>query len=453
MKKPRILIVDDRHDIYLSTSFVLEDNGYCTIEANSPDQARQIIQQDKVDLILLDMNFSLDTTSGEEGITFLSWLSKSDFNIPVVAMTAWSNVALAVKAMQLGAGDFIEKPWQNQRLLQIIKQQLTLSSLRVQNKKTQQRLESIVQQEYVWRSPCMRKLLEQIKSVAVTDVNILLTGENGTGKSQLAKAIHLLSGYRAGRFVSVNMGAIAESLFESEMFGHKKGAFTDAKNNRIGRIELANQGTLFLDEIANIPMSQQVKLLRVLESGQYEVLGSSHTQYMNTRIISATNSDLQKLIANEEFREDLFYRLNTLEFRVPTLREREQDIVPLAEHFISQLSRKYKREAVVLTESAKRMLKTYHWPGNIRELSHLMERAILLVQGNELCADDLPMISASLNQKEDKFAMMTLEQAERKLIKQALVSTASNMTQAAKLLGLTKSSLYRRLEKYDDIQR
>ena len=450
MNKPRILIVDDRRDIYLSTSFVLEDNGYCPLEANSPHQARETIKQKSIDLILLDMNYSLDTTSGEEGITFLSWLSESVFNIPVVAMTAWSNVALAVKAMQLGAGDFIEKPWQNQRLLQVIKQQLALSNLQTQNQKLQQRLEPTVQRDYVWRSPCMLQLLEQVNSVASTGVNILLTGDNGTGKSLLAKTIHSASGYQSGPFISVNMGAIAESLFESEMFGHKKGAFTDAKNNRIGRFELANQGTLFLDEIANIPMSQQAKLLRVLESGQYEALGSSQTQQMNTRIISATNGDLNKLIANEKFREDLFYRLNTLEFRVPSLRERELDIIPLAEYFICIFTQKYQRGEITLSTQAKNNLCAYHWPGNIRELSHLMERAVLLRQNAELSGDDLSLLP---KRTDESIAMMTLEQAERKLIKQALVSSANNISKAAKLLGLTKSSLYRRLEKYGDIQR
>ncbi|WP_337993202.1 sigma-54 dependent transcriptional regulator [Thalassomonas actiniarum] len=456
MNKPRILIVDDRRDIYLSTSFWLEDNDYYPLEANSPEQAREILKQHSIDLILLDMNYSRDITSGEEGIAFLSWLSKSEFNIPVVAMTAWSNVDLAVKAMQLGAGDFIEKPWENQRLLQIIKHQLALSNLQDQNQKLQQRLEPVAQQDYVWRSSCMLQLMKQISNVAGTDVNILLTGENGTGKSLLAEKIHSLSQYHSGPFISVNMGAIAESLFESEIFGHKKGAFTDAKSNRIGRIGLANNGTLFLDEIANIPLSQQAKLLRVLESGQYEMLGSSHTQQMNTRIISATNANLNKQINNDEFREDLFYRLNSLEFRVPSLREREQDIVPLAEHFIRIYTDKYQRPPITLSSQAQDILCVYDWPGNIRELSHLMERAVLLSQSTEISSQDLSMLVPRSKESEkanETMTMMTLEQAERKLIKQALVTTENNITQAAKLLGLTKSSLYRRLEKYDEIQR
>lgn len=298
-----ILVVDDCPEIRLSAGFVLEDNGYQVIEADSPYQAKALIQNNKIDLILLDMNYSLDTTSGEEGLELLAWIQKSELNIPAVAMTAWSNVALAVKAMQLGAGDFIEKPWKNQRLLQIIAHQLSMAGLKVQNQKLQQRLEPIKQDEYVWRSACMQQLMMQIQSIATTDVAILLTGDNGTGKSQLARHIHDLSTRQSRPFIGVNMGAISESLFESEMFGHKKGAFTDAKSSRIGRFELAKQGTLFLDEIANIPMSQQAKLLRVVESGDYEVLGSSQTEKTNIRIISASNGNFEKLISEERFRE------------------------------------------------------------------------------------------------------------------------------------------------------
>ncbi|GLS26648.1 sigma-54-dependent transcriptional regulator [Marinibactrum halimedae] len=459
MNKPHILIVDDRHDIFLSASFVLEDNGYYPLQAKSPGEARAKIKQNHIDLILLDMNYSLDINSGEEGLAFLSWLSESSFMIPVVAMTAWANVELAVKAMQLGAGDFIEKPWKNQRLLQIIKQQLKLSNLQNQNQKLKQRLEPKKQESFTWRSDCMVQLMQQIDSVADTEVSILLTGENGTGKSQLAEKIHSLSCQKSGPFIAVNMGAITDSLFESEMFGHKRGAFTDAKSNRIGRIELAKQGTLFLDEIANIPLSQQAKLLRVLESGQYEVLGSSQTQQMKTRIISATNADLHGLIATDRFREDLYYRLNTLEFRVPALREREEDIIPLAEHFIAIYRMKYQKPTMTLGETCQRALLNYPWPGNIRELSHLMERTVLLARNTELSENDLPITPKSATAKsisvtrEDTFSTMTLEQSERHLIEQALARTDNNITQAAKLLGLTKSSLYRRLEKYSDIQR
>lgn len=450
MVTPTILIVDDRADIIVSAQFVLEDNGYQAIGAKSPYDAKDIIEQNNISIILLDMNYSLDTTSGEEGLEFLAWLQKSEYNIAVVAMTAWSNVELAVKAMQLGAGDFIEKPWKNQRLLQVISQQLELSGLKQQNKKLAQRLEPSEQFGFQWQSSCMTDLLQQIESVAAADVSILLTGENGTGKSQLAQHIHQYSSRSTEPFISVNMGAISESLFESEMFGHNKGAFTDAKTDRIGRFELANKGTIFLDEIANIPLSQQAKLLRVLETGEYEVLGSSKTLRTNVRIISATNGDVNAMIGKDEFREDLLYRLNTIEFRLPPLRARQQDIIPLAEYFLEQYRVKYNREVSTISAHAKQALMTYHWPGNIRELSHLTERAVLLAKHSELVVSDFNLKSqdaaTSIN-------MMTLEQAERLLLKQALSNTDGNMTHAAKLLGLTKSSMYRRLEKYDDIQK
>ena len=450
MVAPTILIVDDRADIIVSAQFVLEDNGYQAIGAKSPYEAKDIIEQNNVDVILLDMNYSLDTTSGEEGLEFLSWLQRSHYDIAVVSMTAWSNVELAVKAMQLGAGDFIEKPWKNQRLLQVISQQIELAGLKQQNKKLSQRLEPPVQLGFQWQSACMTDLLQQIESVASADVSILLTGENGTGKSQLAQHIHQYSNRSSEPFISVNMGAISESLFESEMFGHNKGAFTDAKTDRIGRFELAHKGSIFLDEIANIPLSQQAKLLRVLETGEYEVLGSSKTQRTDVRIISATNGDVNAMIGKDEFREDLLYRLNTIEFRLPPLRERQQDIIPLTEHFLEQYRVKYNRDINTISEHAKMALKTYHWPGNIRELSHLTERAVLLAKHSELVLSDFNLKSqdaaTSIN-------MMTLEQAERLLLKQALTNTDGNMTHAAKLLGLTKSSMYRRLEKYDDIQK
>ena len=452
MAEAIILVIDDRPEIVISAQFVLEDNGYQVISAKSPNDAKDVLSHQHVDLILLDMNFSLDTTSGEEGLEFLSWLQKQKIAAAVVAMTAWSNVELAVKAMQLGAGDFIEKPWKNQRLLQVIGHQLELLGLKSLNKKLQQRLEPRISSDrYQWRSPCMLALMEQVQSVAQADVSILLTGENGTGKSQLAQYIHQASSRQSGPLISVNMGAISESLFESEMFGHKKGAFTDAKSDRIGRFELAKGGTLFLDEIANIPLSQQAKLLRVLETGEYEVLGASLTEMTDIRIISATNADCPELIAKDEFREDLFYRLNTIEFNLPPLRERTEDIIPLALHMLNKFANKYHKRAMSFDKEAQRLLQTYHWPGNIRELSHILERATLLNKTEVISAAGLNISQPNLNN--ESMGMMTLEQAEKTLIRKALSTTSSNITQAAQLLGITKSSLYRRLEKYDDIEK
>ncbi|UAA39981.1 sigma-54-dependent Fis family transcriptional regulator [Paraneptunicella aestuarii] len=464
MSQPHILVVDDRQEIRVSARFVLEDNGYQVSEAENPEVAKAFLKQDKPALMLLDMNFTRDTTSGEEGLAFLSWLEKEGYDIPTVVMTAWSNVSLAVEAMQRGAGDFLEKPWKNQRLLHIIQQQLTLNGLKRQNEQLKQRLEPVTESDFEWRSECMTRLYQQVERIAASDVPILLTGENGTGKTRMAQYIHKLSARSDNPFISVNMGGITETLFESEMFGHMKGAFTDAKNNRIGRFELAKQGTLFLDEIANIPLSQQMKLLRVLESGEYEVLGSSATQYADVRIISATNADIQSMIAQREFREDLFFRLNTMEFRMPSLRERQEDIVPLANFFIAQFSSKYQMDTVKLGLTAQHALRTYHWPGNIRELSHIMERALLLNAGEEVDAADLHIANTSLSGVATGGAamsdengvpvlpMMTLEDAEKQLIRQALDITEQNIPKAAELLGLTKSSLYRRLEKYADLQ-
>lgn len=452
MSEAVILVIDDRPEIVMSAQFVLEDHGYQVLSAKSPSDGKDVLADNKVELILLDMNFTLDTTSGEEGLEFLTWLKKQKLDLSVVAMTAWSNVELAVKAMQLGAGDFIEKPWKNQRLLQVITQQLELVGLKTLNKKLLQRLEPEQnEQQYQWRSACMLNLMEQIQSVAQADVSILLTGENGTGKSQLANFIHSLSSRQTGPFIAVNMGAISESLFESEMFGHKKGAFTDAKADRIGRFELAQRGTLFLDEIANIPLSQQAKLLRVLESGEFEAVGSSQTLQTDVRIISATNANCAELIQKEQLREDLFYRLNTIEFELPPLRERIEDIVPLANYLLIQYTEKYGKPQMSFDQDAVDLLKTYHWPGNIRELNHILERASLLCRSNVITAAGLNISSST--QPNNKLAMMTLEQAEKQLIKKAITTTNRNITKAAELLGITKSSLYRRLEKYDDIEK
>lgn len=454
MSKPLILLIEDNREVRMSARFVLEDHGFAITELENPTQAMAYLQQQDADLILLDMNFALDTTSGEEGLRFLRWLQQQQLSIPVVAMTAWSNTALVVQAMQLGAGDFIEKPWQNQRLLQVLQQQLKLSALQQRN---QQLTEALTNQrtELVWHSAQMQRLMQQLQAVAATEANILLTGENGTGKSQLAQFIHQHSGRAKAALVSVNMGAIAESLFESEMFGHKKGAFTDAKEHRSGRFSLASGGTLFLDEIANLPQSQQAKLLRVLESGEFEVLGSSVTEQSDVRLISASNGDFGQLIQQGLFRQDLYYRLNTLEFRVPALRERPDDILPLASYYLRKHGDRYQKTGLSLSPQAEKLLQSYSWPGNIRELSHLIERAVLLAQQSRIEAVDLALPGQRLPEQPfgssapaAQLPMMTLEHAERQLIQQALQQCQGNKQKTADLLGITKSSLYRRLEKH-----
>lgn len=451
MSKSTVLVIEDNREIRLSARFVLEDFGFVIAEAESPAQAKDWLARQKADLILLDMNFGLDTTSGEEGLSFLAWLQQQAWDIPVVAMTAWSNTELVVKAMQLGAGDFIEKPWNNQRLHQVLQQQLHLQALNRKNRALSQRLED-PKPELVWRSDVMNQLMQQLTAVAATDANILLTGENGTGKSQLAHWLHLHSTRAQQAFISVNMGAIPESLFESEFFGHKKGAFTDAKEQRIGRFELAKGGSLFLDEIATIPMAQQAKLLRVLESGEFEMLGASQTQRTDVRIISATNGNFVHMIAEGLFRQDLYYRLNTLEFRVPALRERPEDIAALATFFVAKHGQRYRKPELTLSACALKAMQAYTWPGNIRELSHMMERAVLLTQSGELTAAQLSLpvtVQYKNSFSSDQLPMMTLEAAELQLINQALLGCDGNKQKAADLLGITKSSLYRRLEKYD----
>ena len=447
----QVLVIDDRADIRLSLKMLLEDNGYQVVQAENPQKAQLLFESNNVALILLDMNFSLDTTSGEEGLAFLSWMAAEELSVPTIVMTAWSNVDLVVRAIKLGANDFLEKPWKNKQLLHLIEQQLELDSLHNQNAKLKQRLSHHQEQpqgKYQWQSESMLRLFREIEAVANTDVSVLFRGDNGTGKSELAQFLHQRSSRKANDFISVNMGAIADALFESEMFGHKKGAFTDAISNRIGRFELAEGGTLFLDEIANIPLSQQAKMLRVLESGEYEILGSSQTQHTDFRLISATNGDINRLIKDEQFREDLYFRLNTIEFTIPPLAGRREDIVPLAEYFIGVFRRKYNREEKALSEDAKMALLDYHWPGNIRELSHLVERSMLLNEGCTIDAEHLALSSKGKSPATN-LTLMTLRQAEITLIQLALRETQNNIPQAAELLGLTKASMYRRLEKYE----
>ena len=458
---PTILVIDDMADICLSAYFLLSNHHYQVLESESPQQALDMLKQQSVDLIILDMNYSTDTTSGKEGLDFLKRLNKEGFAIPVVVMTGWSSIDLAVQAMQNGAGDFIEKPWDNQRLLQIVKQQLQVSNLKKQNLSLRQLNETLendgmlqgskAKEELIFHSAAMKKLMVDITRLAKTNATILLTGENGTGKSSIAKAIHQASSRQSNSFVTVNMGAIPESLFESEMFGHKKGAFTDAKESRIGRFELAQQGTLFLDEIANIPLSQQAKLLRVLESNEYEMVGSSITQTADIRLISASNGDFETLIQQNYFRPDLFYRLNTIELHVPALRDRLEDIMPLANFFIAKHSLRYACKVMKLACDVEDKLKHYAWPGNIRELSHVMERAVLLSSSDTITADDIqirPSKAKQNNNQSDRIPFMKLEEAEQRLLGDALQKANGSAADAAELLGISKSAIYRRLEKF-----
>ncbi|SFC90525.1 sigma-54-dependent transcriptional regulator [Pseudoalteromonas denitrificans] len=442
-----ILLADDDEDIRLALALLLMAAGYQTIEASNAKEVIIQTNRQKPDLILLDMNFSRDTTSGQEGLDILSQLKQS--NIPIILMTAWGSIELAVNGLKQGACDFIEKPWNKEKLLNSILQQLNFSKIKQEHQGYRQLLSSDQSQSHkIWicQSQAMKNIEQLVTQIAPTDANVLILGENGTGKSQLAERIHQLSARQKHPLIAVNMAAIPDNLFESELFGHQKGAFTDAKQNRIGRFQLADQGTLFFDEIGSLPITLQPKLLRVLETGQYEVLGSSQTQVSNVRLISATNADLSKQVSEGAFRQDLLYRLNTLVITLPPLRERLNDIQPLAENFIDLFSIKYRKSNLKLTPEAINKLKQHNWPGNIRELGHTMERAVLLSMTNEINQEQLLLDSA--DNDHSSIQLQPLEQAERQLIEKAMTTTSGQVIEAAKLLDISRNALYRRLEKF-----
>ncbi len=444
MQNATILIADDDDDIRLALNLLLSAEGYQIIEAAN---AKEIIIQSnrqRPDLVLLDMNFSRDTTSGQEGLAILAQLQP--LNIPVILMTAWGSVELAVQGLQKGASDFIEKPWNKLKLLNSIQQQLSFSRVKEQNQGYRQLLAPESTQNWICQSASMQAIEALVAQIAPTDANILILGENGTGKSLLAERIHQLSLRKQAPLITVNMAAIPDNLFESELFGHQKGAFTDAKQNRIGRFQLADKGTLFFDEIGSLPLVLQPKLLRVLESGQYEILGSSQTQVADVRLISATNADLNQLVSKKAFRQDLLYRLNTLVITIPPLRERLEDIAALASNFITSFSDKYAKATLTLSAGALNKLKQHNWPGNIRELSHVMERAVLLSTADEITAQQL--LLEHTDNISDEVVLQPLEQAEKQLIEKAMTVTGGQVIEAAKLLDISRNALYRRLEKF-----
>lgn len=440
-----ILIADDDDDIRLALNLLLSSQGFRCIEAANIEQIGQQINRHAIDLVLLDMNFSHDTTSGSEGLSQLKLLVEQQLS--VVLMTAWSSVELAVKGMQFGAKDFIEKPWEKHRLLQVVNQQCQIANLTAKNRQLQA-LEQDKKQPWIAKSASMKQLEQLVNQVAATDANILILGENGTGKSLLAQRIHQLSHRAEQAFVSVNMASIPETLFESELFGHKKGSFTDAKKDRIGRFELANEGSLFLDEIGTLPVNLQAKLLRVLESGEYEILGSSQTNIADVRVISATNANLPALVQQGDFRQDLLFRLNTFVIELPPLRERVEDIPYLANVFISQFAAKYKKTTPQLSEEAELTLKHYTWPGNIRELSHVIERAVLLCSQANIDSQHLMMQSPSTHPHVTDVPNLPLEQLEITAIKNAMRHCQGQINEAANALGISRNALYRRIEKY-----
>ncbi|MGH9324705.1 MAG: sigma-54-dependent transcriptional regulator [Vicinamibacteria bacterium] len=447
--QPRVLVADDQPDVLVALKLLLKSEGYSTETVESPEAILREVEAQDFDLLLMDLNYASDTTSGREGIDLLRRLKDVDDTLPVVVMTAWGSVELTVDAMRAGARDFIQKPWDNARLLSILRTQIELGRALRRGERLERENELLRQDSptLVAESEAMKPILEVIYRVGPSDANVLITGENGTGKGVVARTLHAAS-RRAGKpMMTVNVGGLSEGVFESELFGHVKGAYTDAKSDRVGRFELADSGTLFLDEIANIPNGQQRKLLRVLETGEFERVGSSKTKRADVRILSATNADLAQEVAEGRFRQDLLFRLNTIEIDLPPLRDRRADIEPLAGHFLGIHARHYRKPVQGFEEAAVRALRDYRWPGNIRELDHAVERAVLMAQGERVKISDLGLRSVSDNGA-SSIEDLNLEEVERLLIQKALARYNGNVSHAAKALGLSRSALYRRLERY-----
>jgi len=449
--QPLIVIADDQTDIVEALRLLLKAEGYRTVTAHVPEGVLALLEREQADAALIDLNYTRDTTSGREGLDLLSRIRALDPTLPVIVMTAWGSVDKAVDAMRLGARDFIEKPWDNARLLTTLRTQVELArALRLSQRLEQENqiLRRTGLPDLVAESPAMRPVLELIERVAPSDANILVTGEHGTGKEVVARWIHAASRRRERSLVVVNAGGLSEGVFESELFGHVRGAFTDAKTDRAGRFELADGGTLFLDEIANISMAQQSRLLRVLQTGELERVGSSQTRRVDVRLIAATNTDLRAEVAAGRFREDLLFRLNTIELHLPPLRERREDILPLAQYFLRRHAARYGKPRAVLSSEVAQLLRAYDWPGNVRELDHAVERAVLLARLDSLEPADFSLVQPAGRAGPPGTSPMNLEELERETIRQALARHDGNVSLAAKALGLSRSALYRRLQRY-----
>ncbi|MFP1929891.1 sigma-54-dependent transcriptional regulator [Lonsdalea quercina] len=465
----KVLVADDDISIIKTLKLMLKLHQFDVITATQTDEALMQVREGKPDIALLDLNYQRDTTSGNEGLELIADIKRLEPDLPIIVMTGWGSIEIAVEAMKKGAADFIQKPWDNERLIQALNVQLQLvevlkkqRSLQQQNVLLQQQLHPCLQDELVAQSPAMKQVMAILQQVIPSNASILLTGENGTGKSMLANYIHQHSTRSDASFVSVNMGCIPDSLFESEMFGHVKGAFTDAKTQRIGRFELADGGTLFLDEVGNVPLNQQAKLLRMLEERQFEKVGASKTQSADVRVISATNADLATMIEAGEFRKDLYYRLNTFEVRIPALRERKEDIPELVKRELKTLTERYRKPTFSITDEAMQTLQNYPWPGNIRELNHTLERTVLLSNNHvldpHLLRLALPVDPESEPQKTGESAqaetpgaqqgdLLTLEDIEQETLQKRLAVYNGNASEAAESLGLSRSAFYRRLKR------
>jgi len=445
---PRVLIADDQKDVLRALRLLLKGEGFELETATSPPGIISALESHDFDGVLMDLNYARDTTSGREGLDLIPRIKALDPSLPIVVMTAWGSIEGAVEAIRKGAGDYVEKPWDNQRLVSTLRTQIELGRalrraqhLELENRRLRER----DLPEFIATSRAMQPVLRLIERVGPSDASVLITGEPGSGKEVVARWLHARSDRSDRPLVAVNAGGLSETLFESEMFGHVKGAFTDAKTDRVGYFEVADGGTLFLDEVGNLSATQQAKLLRVLETGEFQRVGSSRTRRADVRVLAATNADLVARVAEERFREDLLYRLNSVEIRLPPLRERREDISELAAYFLRRQAARYGRELEISPE-AMRALLAHSWPGNVRELRHAVERAVLLAEGNSLQPVDLGLQPGP--DTGSRFDDLTLEEAERILIQRALARHEGNVSRVADALGLSRTALYRRLERH-----
>jgi len=447
-REVKVLVADDQPDVLEALRLLLRREGFEFVPASSPAGVLAALQEQDFDAVLMDLNYTRDTTSGKEGLDLLAQVRGQDATLPIVVMTAWGSVEGAVEAMRRGARDYVQKPWDNARLLTTLRTQIELGRALRRSRRLEEensRLRGNVP-PLVANAPSMQPVLRLLERVGPSDANVLVTGEHGTGKEVVARWLHQ-SSKRAGKaMVVVNAGGLSEGVFESELFGHVRGAFTDAKTDRTGAFELADGGTLFLDEVGNMPMAQQAKLLRVLQTGEFNPVGSSKVKKADVRVVAATNARLADEVGQGRFREDLLYRLNTVEIHLPPLRERSEDIPHLAQHFLAQQGGRYGKTLKGFHPDALEALVRHPWPGNVRELEHAVERSVLMARGERIAAEDLFLSPSARKDAGQLYESMTLDEAERHLIQRALARCAGNVSEAARELGVSRSALYRRLQ-------